>query len=544
MIEQQLECAYKHKQPIVSVVLDAKLQQNERLLCIECMEQYSSQTRTMGFKIAMQTILDNQRQKREQYEIVINQNLKLLNTFQQIAIDLKSKVNKEIDSILNVIKFWMEDLNKINSDMVTFSFHKELEKIITQKQEDGKGIGTQEIINSIYKINNEWSVKINRKLGQFSHFEEQKKCETILNDLIQQKDENLESEIVFYDEKSISSIFKSNRRTQSIQNQKQSIKLILKDDQIKQYDTCYSMAFNVKGSIMVSSCLLTIKVWHFNQGSLKFIQNLQSHRDIVTCLAFSKKNMFFISGSCDKTIRLWKCSNQHEWKSSNPYQIETDFVQCMIMNKNETLLFSAGNKGSITIWRINLDYNSLAPFQNLHFNSSNIYSISLNEQENILISSGQNQSILIWEKVSEDKFKFKHAVKQTLNADGYHLKFLTDDKFIWVAQTFDNNFICIYEKRNGIFSESIEKRITLKKTSNVDGLGLAPIIYNKEKNVVFVRSQNHLYILKELNGCISIEDQYDFMTEHNYFATTDDCQYLVAWDLKKKAYSSFEILYY
>ncbi|CAK68624.1 unnamed protein product (macronuclear) [Paramecium tetraurelia] len=543
MIEQQLECAYEHKQPIVSVVMDVRLQQNERLLCSECMELYSSQARTMGFKIAMQTIQESQRRKREQYEIVIDQNLKLLNTFQQIAIDLKTKVNKEIDSILNVTKFWMEDLNKIKSDIVTFSFHKELEKIIIQTQENGKDIDMSEISNSINKINNEWSVKINRKLGQFSNFEEQKKCETILNDLIQQKDENLESEIVFYDEKSISSIFKSNRRMQSIQNQKQSIKLILKDEQIKQYDTCYSMTFNAKGSIMVSSCLLTIKVWNFNQGSLKFIQNLQSHRDIVTCLLFSKKTLFFISGSCDKTIRCWKCSNQNEWKSSNPYQLETDFVQCMIMNKNETLLFTAGNKGSISIWRINFDYNSLAFLQNLHFNSSNIYSISLNEQENILISSGQNQSILIWEKVNEDKFKFKHAVKQTLNADGSHLTLLSDNKFIWVAQSAENTFICLYEMKNGSFQESFEKRITLKKTSNVEGLGLAPIIYNKEKKVIFVRSQHYLYILKEQNGCIYVEDQYDFMTEHNYFTTTDDCQYLVAWDLKKKAYSSFEILY-
>ncbi|CAD8100904.1 unnamed protein product [Paramecium primaurelia] len=533
---QQFQCAFRHNQPIVSIVLDQTLRQNERLLCAQCVESYSLEARTMGLRAAMQLVEEIDKQKKELRENLITKNSNLLNSFQLILRELQTSINKELDSFINITKFWIEDLNKIK--LAPSNFLEELDKIL--KYGKDSLVNQESIEKAIHEINNQWSVKINRKLDKFSQFEEKKKCQAILDDLINQKVDN-QDDVIFYDYNSISTDLRNSRRMKSIQNLDKKLKLQLIDQKV-QSDTCYAMAFDVNSQIMVSSCLQSIKVWNLKNGILKFEQNLKGHNDIVNNLLFSKKQKFFISASCDKTIRSWKSLVQNEWESSSSYQLNNDQVFCMIMNKNETQLFTAGTNGTIRIWKINFEKNTLTYLSIFSFNPYNIYAICLNEQENILISSGQNKQILIWEKANEDKFKFKHAVKQILETDGSQIKLLDDDRLIQLPQG-EQDCICVYQRKNGIFYETIEKRIKLEKSNTVECQGLGQIIYNQGKNMLIVKCKNYIYVIKEKEGNFSIEDQLNCKTEHNYFSITEDGQYLVVWDVQSKSYQSYELLY-
>lgn len=46
----------KHDLPISQVVWDPKLSFDQRLLCTQCVEDYESETRTMGYKKVFQII--------------------------------------------------------------------------------------------------------------------------------------------------------------------------------------------------------------------------------------------------------------------------------------------------------------------------------------------------------------------------------------------------------------------------------------------------------------------------------------------------------
>ena len=80
-----------------------------------------------------------------------------------------------------------------------------------------------------------------------------------------------------------------------------------------QKEKCLATAFNKDNSIMISTSEEQIKVWKFANGVLNIFQILKGHDKEVTCLYFSRKNNWFISGSRDKTLRIWKEFSNSEW---------------------------------------------------------------------------------------------------------------------------------------------------------------------------------------------------------------------------------------
>lgn len=54
--QQNLICMNKHDLPISQVVWDPKLSVDQRLLCIQCVEDYENEARTIGYKKVLQMI--------------------------------------------------------------------------------------------------------------------------------------------------------------------------------------------------------------------------------------------------------------------------------------------------------------------------------------------------------------------------------------------------------------------------------------------------------------------------------------------------------
>lgn len=66
-------------------------------------------------------------------------------------------------------------------------------------------------------------------------------------------------------------------------------------------------------------------------------------------------------------------------------------------------------------------------------------------------------------------------------------------------------------------------------------------MYLKDKNVLFIRSKNIIYIIREINGKLIIQNELDCGTKWNFGTTTDDGKYLLFWDDHKGGYSSYEL---
>ena len=79
--------------------------------------------------------------------------------------------------------------------------------------------------------------------------------------------------------------------------------------QLKGHDDCVqSVAFSPDGSRIVSGSYdKTIRVWDASTG-IEMLPPLRGHDDYVRSVAFSPDGSKIVSGSFDKTIRVWDAS--------------------------------------------------------------------------------------------------------------------------------------------------------------------------------------------------------------------------------------------
>ncbi|CAD8116143.1 unnamed protein product [Paramecium primaurelia] len=538
--EKELLCGNNHQLPILMVILDPKLELNKRLLCAECIKCLSTNVKTMGYELICKKIEEVQNQKNEKLEKTIQFNIKQIKDLVGNIHKLKSQINFQLDEIIGYSGAWIQNLYQVGLNNSKYSFHLQLEKLITEKLESEE---KSTYMNEINQANYFWKSKMSEKLEFFRSFKYNQKCQDILSNFNQytnKKEEPNQPKILSL-QNQISTQELSLQ--QSRNDHDGQIQLSLKDDFMKQNNKCYAIAFNKNGSQMVSMNNFDIKVWSFHDGKLQLESTLQAHTSYIYCFVYSKLQQSFISCSNDKSIICWKKNNYNNWKKSQEYRLHMGWVGCMNLNKNETQLLSGGEDKQIIVWQVDLNQNKLSYLYSLEKHMNSIRAISLNESENSFVSCGDDQLIIIWEIGQDNKFQFKQTFKQFLNCSGCHLKFLDDQKFIWLPYSKELNLVCLFSKKNGIYEEDCENRIKLIINNNSLGCSLFPIIYLKDKSILFIRTKNIIFLLKEQNGKFFVVNEYDCITNWNFGNVTDDGKYLVVWDDHKKGYSSIELDY-
>ncbi|CAD8095952.1 unnamed protein product [Paramecium primaurelia] len=511
--EKDFYCQKKHGQPIHLVVLDPKLEKNQRLQCNQCMENFESNAKTIGLKKVIKIIEDIIDKNFKNLENITQQTVQDLSICIKSISELKTQFIKLFDSIISIAQDWIQDLLAQREQYNQYSFYDELDCFIKNQNTN-----YDSNIARIYNINRSWKTKLSNNLYQYIQDQEKVKFRDIKQKIININCSNL-YQIYEIKLKSIE---------QSVQ-QKQ----------------CNSIVFDSSGSIMVSTEENDIKVWSFLDGKIKMLKKLQGHTNWVFCLVYSKKQNFFISCAEDKTIRCWKQLNQTEWISSQPYQQHTDFVTCIILNSNENILFSGSKDKSIKAWKVDINKNILTYMYSLNKHDNKVMALSLNQSETQLVSCGQNKNqIIIWERREQDKFEFKHFVKQSIQEEGLKIQFIKENQFIWVTGGKEKDKLQVFEVKQGEYIENQDKAIQLITNNLIVDQYRFPIVYNKERNLIIIRHKNFIYIIREMNnGKFKIVEQLNCDTIEIYGTITNNGQYLIYWDQKNQGYSTYELLY-
>ena len=88
-----------------------------------------------------------------------------------------------------------------------------------------------------------------------------------------------------------------------------------------------SVAFSPDGSVVVSGSRdRTIRLWNVQTGNC--IHALEGHTDIVISVVFSPDGKFFASGSFDNTIKLWDVA---QWTSVMPAVVVSQPIQTITL---------------------------------------------------------------------------------------------------------------------------------------------------------------------------------------------------------------------
>ncbi|CAD8173404.1 unnamed protein product [Paramecium pentaurelia] len=505
-LEEQLNCSKNHKSPIQMVLLDKNLKREERLLCAICLENFEGETKIIGIKKVLQKIQDNQQNKVEKIQKLINIDVDLVESFVSELKQLKSKIIQLFDELISNSSEWIQSLNNIGQYNSQYSFYDELEIIIMDSQMQNL-FNEQSIIAQITKLNNQLYEKINMKLSALRDQELYSQCDKALINL------NLHHNM--------------------------NMKLI--DNSIKKEATCYAISFNQSGSLMISASNCDIIVWKFEQGKMNEITKSIGHTQTIFCLQFSQKSNSFVSAGADNSIRCWNQINQKEWKSSQSYTQHTNCIDCLILNQSENQLISGGRDKSIKIWKIDFTNNQLTYLYSLDKHTNNVYSLCFNQSEDTLVSCGED--IIIWKMDNVQKWQFGQVVTKSIQEYGCRLCFINNDQFIWIAgNKVSKDCISTFELINQKYQENFSKELKLIQNDKTGDLSLFPICYVRQNNLMIVKHKYYVYLIKISNeGQLKIITQIKFESNYIFGALTYDGRYLVIWEKVGQKFLVYEL---
>ncbi|CAD8160165.1 unnamed protein product [Paramecium octaurelia] len=532
MIEkiEEFVCSMNHNLPIQLVICDKNIEKNKRLLCNKCMDSAQDQlNNVMSFKQVVSQIQENQKRKQEQVNYFIMMNIQQIQELEITLDQFKSYIIQLLDEQISRTKIWVNCLQQIEQQQLKYSFFEQLDNLINQVK-----IGEFDeklLLNQINTTNESYIQKLINKLNEFKPSELAKKCSQLFTNIksINQKT---------YLTKQINFIQDQQKIDHAVRKQSE-IQFKLIDDQKKQTQVCWAIAFNSTGSIMISTDGYDIIVWNFTEGMLQLQYRFKVHQDFVQCLVYSKKLNSFISGSWDKSIISWKQVNKNDWQWSQSYQQHKDWISHLLLNHQEDQLISCSRDKSIKIWNVDFINNKLTFLYSL-WNNDVIFSLSLNQSETILVSC-EKYHFLIWRKGIDGKWKFKCKQQVT---EGYKIQFINEQQFLWVTKGENIDQILIFELQNGDFKQNYNKTIHLNKNQTCeDNFRNFPIRQNKIKNIILVRHKHHIYLIsKASEGDFKIIGSLNCEIDQIYGTMTENAQYLVFWDVKQQKYLSYELL--
>ena len=153
-------------------------------------------------------------------------------------------------------------------------------------------------------------------------------------------------------------------------------------------DSVWSVALSSNGQTLVSGSEdKTIKVWNLSTGQL--LRTLSGHSDTVRSVALSPDGQTLASGSGDNTIKIW---NVQTGKLLRTLSAHSGPVWSVAISRDGQTLVSGSEDKTIKIW--NLQTGELRRI--LFGHSDQIFSVAISPDGQTVASGGIDKTINIW----------------------------------------------------------------------------------------------------------------------------------------------------
>lgn len=207
-----------------------------------------------------------------------------------------------------------------------------------------------------------------------------------------------------------------------------------------------------------------IRIWKNGQAKI-----LEGHTQDVTSVAVSHGKEFIVSGSLDKTVRVWSISTR---KQIQVLEGHTQRIWCVDISKEDKFVVSGDNGGTIIVWNLASGEKNLVT----EGHRGSVNCVVFSKKDEFILSAGRDGTIKKWSLALE---------QQNLMPNGNYGKILS------LAISSKDEFIAFGSKKNPIWVYNIGSRnLTSLKNSHC-GFGLA--ISKNDKFLVslsFTGSQN------------------------------------------------------
>ncbi|KAF5319160.1 hypothetical protein D9619_008785 [Psilocybe cf. subviscida] len=150
-----------------------------------------------------------------------------------------------------------------------------------------------------------------------------------------------------------------------------------------------STAFSLDGTKIVSgSDDKSVRVWDASTGAE--LKVLNGHTDYVWSAAFSPDGTKIVSGSDDKSVRVWDASTGAELKVLNGH---TDYVRSAAFSPDGTKIVSGSDDKSVRVW----DASTGAELKVLNGHTYYVRSAAFSPDGTKIVSGSDDKSVRVWD---------------------------------------------------------------------------------------------------------------------------------------------------
>lgn len=195
----------------------------------------------------------------------------------------------------------------------------------------------------------------------------------------------------------------------------------------------------------------TMRLWDLNTGTS--VRTFQGHTKDVTCVAFSGDNRQIVSGSRDKTLKLWNTMAQCKYTIVEDQH--TDWISSVVFSPSAKmpLIVSTGWDKLVKVW--SLDTCKLKTNLVGHFGV--VYATAVSPDGSLCASGGKDCTAMLWD-VTDGKHLYSLDAGATINGlafspKNYWLVAATDTSIkVWdlESKTVLDELSAINPPKNGI----------------------------------------------------------------------------------------------
>ena len=156
-----------------------------------------------------------------------------------------------------------------------------------------------------------------------------------------------------------------------------------------------------KNLMVTGSIDLTSKLYDMSDGKCKGVARLDGHRYAVLCVAIHESGEWIVTGSNDKTIRLWKNTHDCGWECVKTLVDHTDVVTSVKFHKSLPIFLSGSNDKTAKVWLLDPEHNSAHCVTTLSGHSRDINAVAIHPILPIFATASDDRTVKMWKLLDD-----------------------------------------------------------------------------------------------------------------------------------------------